>query len=332
MSHDVFICHASEDKDDLVRPLAEALREENIDVWYDEFSMRLGDSLRQSIDRGLATSSYGAVVLSPAFFEKAWPQWELDGLVARLMTERRQLILPIWHGVGPAEVRQYSPPLAGIVAVSSTAGVSAVCRELIKVIRPAGSPFETAKRILIDYGWSPPAISDPWWIDMVGMETDIFSPFLARRPWLFPHPPVGSMEDRGNAIAWAVLQNDWNDEAEQYGICQTTHPEQVFDFIDRNPALSDAADAHPRVVANYAPQLLIREFSGRFATAFDQLLTRSEAEIRRMPDSRYPNATCEKAVALRAPGYGGHRPADIADKWMNGDGGDGSAQHHGATD
>jgi len=70
MSHDVFICHASEDKKVLVRPLAEALRERNIDVWYDEFSLRVGDSLRQSIDRGLKAARYGIVVLSPAFFEK----------------------------------------------------------------------------------------------------------------------------------------------------------------------------------------------------------------------------------------------------------------------
>jgi hypothetical protein len=53
MLHDAFICHASEDKADFVRPLAERLREERIEIWYDEFSLRIGDSLRQSIDRGL---------------------------------------------------------------------------------------------------------------------------------------------------------------------------------------------------------------------------------------------------------------------------------------
>ena len=63
--YDVFICHASEDKDDFVRPLAEALRSHRLEVWYDEFALDVGDSLREAIDRGLATSRYGIVVLSP---------------------------------------------------------------------------------------------------------------------------------------------------------------------------------------------------------------------------------------------------------------------------
>ena len=55
--HDVFICHASEDKDEFVRPLAEALKSNHIEVWYDEFALYVGDSLREAIDRGLATSA-----------------------------------------------------------------------------------------------------------------------------------------------------------------------------------------------------------------------------------------------------------------------------------
>ncbi len=102
MLFDAFISHASEDKNDFVRALAERLRKEHIEVWYDEFSLRLGDSLRRSIDRGLAQSRFGIVVLSKKnFFDKAWPQWELDGLVARDI-EHRGTILPIWHGGGPS--------------------------------------------------------------------------------------------------------------------------------------------------------------------------------------------------------------------------------------
>ncbi|WP_377153260.1 toll/interleukin-1 receptor domain-containing protein [Roseateles sp. UC29_93] len=88
MLYDVFICHASEDKDSFVRPLAEALRKERVEVWYDEFSLRLGDSIRQSIDRGLRQSRFGVVVLSPSFFEKSWTQYELDGLNERQLQGR----------------------------------------------------------------------------------------------------------------------------------------------------------------------------------------------------------------------------------------------------
>jgi hypothetical protein len=67
---DVFICHASEDKDNFARPLAEGLRREGLSVWFDEFTLKVGDSLRRSIDHGLGYSRFGVVVLSPAFFAK----------------------------------------------------------------------------------------------------------------------------------------------------------------------------------------------------------------------------------------------------------------------
>lgn len=102
--HDVFICHASEDKDDFVRPLAEALRAHHLDVWYDEFALTLGDSLREAIDRGLAESRFGIVVLSRHFFRKRWPKRELNGLIARKIAEDRQLVLPIWHRIDRDEI------------------------------------------------------------------------------------------------------------------------------------------------------------------------------------------------------------------------------------
>ncbi len=70
MLYDVFISHASEDKDNFVAPLALALRQEHIEVWYDDFSLSLGDSLRESIDKGLAQSRFGIVVFSHSFFNK----------------------------------------------------------------------------------------------------------------------------------------------------------------------------------------------------------------------------------------------------------------------
>ncbi|MBA7526390.1 hypothetical protein ES705_18552 [subsurface metagenome] len=68
--YDVFISHASEDKDEIVRPLAYALQAEGLSVWYDEFEMKIGDSLRRKIDKGLANSRFGIVVLSKSFIKK----------------------------------------------------------------------------------------------------------------------------------------------------------------------------------------------------------------------------------------------------------------------
>ena len=117
--YDVFISHASEDKKDIAHPLAEALRALDYNVWYDTFQLKIGDSLRRSIDKGLVNSRFGVVILSPSFFAKNWPQYELDGLVQREMNVGK-VILPIWHKVSKNEVLSYSPSLADKFAMSTT--------------------------------------------------------------------------------------------------------------------------------------------------------------------------------------------------------------------
>ncbi|WP_217914731.1 DUF1883 domain-containing protein [Miltoncostaea marina] len=119
-AYDVFISHATEDKASLVRPLADALRARNLDVWYDDFELKLGSSLRQSIDRGIASSRFGIVVLSEAFFAKNWTNYELNGLVAREMHGGRQLVLPLWHNISKSEVLAASPSLADKVALRTS--------------------------------------------------------------------------------------------------------------------------------------------------------------------------------------------------------------------
>ncbi len=117
--YDVFISHASEDKNDLVRPLADELVTLGLKVWYDEFRLKVGDSLRGSIDAGLAKSHFGIVVLSPSFFAMNWPQYELDGLVQR-ETDGGKIILPLWHKVSKDQVLKYSPSLADKLALNTT--------------------------------------------------------------------------------------------------------------------------------------------------------------------------------------------------------------------
>lgn len=115
---DFFISHATEDKQSLVRPLAENLQASGAQVWYDEFTLTIGDSLRRSIDKGLARSRFGIVVLSPAFFGKEWPQYELDGLIARDIGGVK-VVLPVWHQVTRQDVLRFSPSLADRLAFST---------------------------------------------------------------------------------------------------------------------------------------------------------------------------------------------------------------------
>ena len=78
---DVFISHASEDKDSVAIPLRNALAGLGVTVWLDKTELRLGDSLRRKIDEGIRSSRFGIVVLSKTFFAKGWTNHELDGLV-----------------------------------------------------------------------------------------------------------------------------------------------------------------------------------------------------------------------------------------------------------
>lgn len=134
-AYDVFISHASEDKDDIVRSLASALAALKLKVWYDEFTLRIGDSLRQKIDKGLANSRVGLVVLSPSFMSKGWTNYELDGIVTRSVSGE-QIMLPIWHNVTKQQVMDFSPSLADKVARSTaTHTVDEIAREIADLIR-----------------------------------------------------------------------------------------------------------------------------------------------------------------------------------------------------
>ena len=135
MPYDVFICHATEDKDDIVRPLASALRDQDLEVWYDEFELRIGDNLRRKIDGGLTSSRFGVVVISHSFFAKNWPQYELDSLVTREMTGE-PVILPLWHNISMSEVVEKSPSLANKVARrTSDFTIEQIAQEIAAVIR-----------------------------------------------------------------------------------------------------------------------------------------------------------------------------------------------------
>lgn len=134
--YDVFVCHASEDKDEVVRPLVRALEAEGLAVWYDEGTLRIGSRLRSAIDNGLIRSRFGVVMLSPAFFGHGWRQYELDGLVALEQADGRQRILPVWHKVTRAEVANYSPSLSSLLARSTADfSVEQIAQEVAEVAR-----------------------------------------------------------------------------------------------------------------------------------------------------------------------------------------------------
>ncbi|MEM7116830.1 MAG: TIR domain-containing protein, partial [Chloroflexota bacterium] len=134
---DVFISHASEDKP-FVRQLAQALQAQGVRVWFDEMTLKLGDRLGESIDRGLAESRYGIVVFSQAFFNKQWPRYESEGMLNKEMAHGKT-ILPVWHNVSASDVANYSYSLANKVAVSTTSGLDHVVTQILDVVKPSTS-------------------------------------------------------------------------------------------------------------------------------------------------------------------------------------------------
>jgi hypothetical protein len=276
---DVFVSHASEDKAGFVRPLVDQLADAGLSVWFDESTLRPGDSLVQSIEAGLARSRFGVVILSQAFFGRHWPRAELDGLTNRELATGERILLPVWLDVDADDVRGYSPLLADRYAIIGNRGVEYVASALARRIRPGGSPLAIARELLADRGLATPPPSDPWWLDVVESSTepdyiDIHSGLLR---WGFPLPPNESdATARGQRLAQAVMRDDWMAEADRRPIAQITEPEVVHAFIREMPGLLDTCMEWPSYLGAYAPQLLIRGFGGPFESLFDDWLARDQ--------------------------------------------------------
>lgn len=132
--YDVFVSHASEDKN-YVRRLVAALKKAGIRVWYDNDQMGWGDDLRSSIDIGLANSRYGIVVFSRAFLKKHWTEHELNGLFAKERAGRK-VVLPIWHNITDKELLQYSPAFADRIAlISKRDSISDIVKALKRLLK-----------------------------------------------------------------------------------------------------------------------------------------------------------------------------------------------------
>lgn len=141
---DVFICHASEDKE-YAEPLAVALEAAGVRVWFDRITLEWGDDLRPAIDRGVAACRYGIVVLSKSFLaRKKWTEYELNSLFAREQAGKK-LILPIWHGITRDDLIQYGPAFADRLAkISSVDTYADIVRSLLAMLGRLG-PADSRK-------------------------------------------------------------------------------------------------------------------------------------------------------------------------------------------
>jgi hypothetical protein len=130
-----FISHDARDKDAIARPLASVLSMNLCRVWYDEYSIIIGDSLRASIEDGLKSCHRCVLLLTPNFLSNTrWAKREYDSIFTREIVEGRHLLLPVWSAVTQEQVYAYSPMLADRSAAIWDGDVEKLARQLLKVL------------------------------------------------------------------------------------------------------------------------------------------------------------------------------------------------------
>jgi len=130
-----FISHDTQDKDEIARPLAIRLTSMMCPVWYDEYSLKLGSSLRESIEIGLKECKKCILVLTPNFLSNTgWTKTEFNSIFTREILERANVVIPIWHDVSAHEIYEYSPVLADRVAIPWAKGIDEVSRQIYRSI------------------------------------------------------------------------------------------------------------------------------------------------------------------------------------------------------
>ncbi|MBD1389255.1 TIR domain-containing protein [Neiella sp. HB171785] len=96
--YDVFVCHASEDKDDVAIPLHRALEDKGIKAFIDCFEIKWGDSLVAKINTALQKSKYVVAIISQHSVNKAWPMKELNAVLSSEIDSKQTKLLPLIVG------------------------------------------------------------------------------------------------------------------------------------------------------------------------------------------------------------------------------------------
>ena len=130
---DVFLCHAWDDRKDAARELHDLLESKGVSVWFSEKDVLLGSSLLREIDKGLAKSRVGIVLVTPSFLKRVKGEGISEIELSALLS--RDLLVPIVHQTTFDELRIVSPLLgsrSGLSTIEDTmADVAAKLSELV---------------------------------------------------------------------------------------------------------------------------------------------------------------------------------------------------------
>lgn len=134
-SYDLFLCHAWDDRRETATELHGLLEAEDVSVWFSEKDIILGQPFMREIDKGLAKTRIGLVLITPAFLRRI----ESGGVSEKELSEllARDLLIPVAHGVTYDEIRSVSPLLGSRNGLSteedSMADIAKKVAELVAV-------------------------------------------------------------------------------------------------------------------------------------------------------------------------------------------------------
>lgn len=131
-----FLSHDSRDKDEIANPIARGFIKNAFPIWYDEYSLKPGDSLRESIENGLKKCKKCIVIISPNFISNTgWTKTEFNSVFTREIFKNENVFIPIWHNVTKEQVYEYSPSLADKFALDSSIGADQLVHKLIATLK-----------------------------------------------------------------------------------------------------------------------------------------------------------------------------------------------------
>ncbi|MEB3121349.1 MAG: toll/interleukin-1 receptor domain-containing protein [Snowella sp.] len=132
-----FISHDSRDKEEIAKPLAIGLTKQGFSVWFDEFSLKPGDRLRESIEKEMKECKKCILILTPNFLSNSgWTASEFNMIFTREILEQKPLVIPVWHQISKENVYDYSPGLLNVL------GVHWEAEDQDKIIRKIGSALD----------------------------------------------------------------------------------------------------------------------------------------------------------------------------------------------
>lgn len=134
---DVFLCHAWDDRGGAAKDLNDLLASRGVAVWFSEKDVPLGTSLLREIDRGLAKSRIGIVLVTPALLKRLKGESIADKELSALLA--RELLVPVVHNTTYEALREVSPLLASRTGLSTAeetmADIATKLAELVSLPR-----------------------------------------------------------------------------------------------------------------------------------------------------------------------------------------------------